>query len=446
MIARPQDVLAARKIITEGLEVGPQAQPCVCGAPRHQHGGSAMTGKCEATSCRRYRLDPVWALVYAALDSDGVGIGQAIADADNAERERHYRRNPRKPGQWSIGASDTQTCPRKIQYRNAPPPDLVPASEDSREARIGTMIHNDTTRQLKVLYPWRLFDMKVTVAGLDRESALDMFDPITGVVTDVKTAGDWRWDRLGDDGPDWTTWEQVLIYALALMEMGYLVTEVRLAYIKRCNGHDENFSMDWDAEAIAAAEAARDRLIGYATALDLGVDLPKTGTGPSTDALCRRCFARNDCWNIPLAEQLGRSPENVTILGTHPEDAEIAHAIETKVEASKARLAAEKVEDERKALVDGIEPGRYGPDGEFEAYTRRTGNTPLYKAAFEQVLDYLELPDGMRPSKDVVAVPRSRPNTIVVVGRTRKAVLDAEAKAERAAAKAAAKAAKDAGL
>jgi hypothetical protein len=440
VIARPQDVLAARQIINEGIEIGPQPQPCVCGAERYEHGGSNATGKCERTSCRRYRFDPVWVLVYAALAADGVGIGQAIADADEMSRAKHYRANPRKPGQWSIGASDTQTCPRKIQYRNAPPPDLVPASEDSREARIGTMIHNDTTRQLRVLYPWRLFDMKVTIAGLDRESALDMFDPITGVVTDVKTAGDWRWDRLGDDGPDWTTWEQVLLYALALAEMGYLITAVRLAYIKRCNGHDENFEMEWDDEAIAAAEAARDRLIGYAQSLDLGLDLPKTGTGPSTDALCRRCFARNDCWNIPLAEQLGRSPENVTILGTHPEDAEIAHAIALKVERSAARLAAKKVEDEAAALVDGIQPGRYGPNGEFEAYTKRTGNTPLYKAAFEQTLDYLELPDGMRPTKDVVTVPRTPSGRTVVVGRTRKAVLEAEAREARKAAKAAAKA------
>lgn len=432
MSANVQTIIAqqAAKIVAEGLPPGPRVHPCVCGAGRHAHSGAAGVGKCAETKCKRYRADRVWTLVYAALDADEVSVGDSLREYDRRERERHYRKNPRGEGEWSIGASDTGTCPRKIEYRNRPPEDFEPAPEDQREARMGTIIHNEVTRWMKALYPWRMFDLPVQIAGLDRKSALDMYDPVTGVVTDFKTAGDWRWDKLGEDGPDWETWEQVLLYALALVEAGYYVTRVRLVYVKRCNGHDENFEMEYDAPS---AEQARNRLLGYAETLDRGESLPKTGTGPSTDALCRRCFARFHCWNIPKAERLGRSPENLTILGEHPDDEHLAWAIEQKYEASRIRLEADKREDEAKALVDGIPPGRYGPDGVWEAWEIPKAGSPLYKDSFEQVREYLRLPPEMQPDPDAIEPIRGRGRIERKVGKVRKATLDAERKARKAA-------------
>ena len=419
----------AAKIVAEGVPFGPRTHPCVCGAARAAHSGARGVGKCTETGCRRYRADRVWTLVYEALDADEVSVGESLREYDRRERERHYKANPRGEGEWSIGASDTGTCPRKIEYRNRPPEGFEPAPEDQREARMGTIIHNEVTRWMKALYPWRLFDHPVQIAGLDRKSALDMYDPITGVVTDFKTAGDWRWEKLGEDGPDWETWEQVMLYALALEDEGYTVTRVRLVYVKRCNGHDENFEMEYDRPS---AEQARDRLLGYAEKLDRGESLPKTGTGPSTDALCRRCFARFDCWNIERAQQLGRSPENLTILGEQPDDEQFAWAIEQKVTASKARLDAEKAEKEAKALVDGIPAGRYGPDGEWEAWEVPKAGSPLYKASYEQVLEYLRLPPEMQPDPDDLSPIRGRGYVEHKVGRVRKATLDAERKRAKA--------------
>lgn len=419
----------AAKIVAEGLPIGPRMFPCVCGAGKHAHSGVAGIGRCEETECRRYRADRVWSAVYDALDADALTLGASLREYDMRERAKHYRLAPRGEGEWSIGASDTSTCPKKIEYRNKPPEGFEPAPEDNREARIGTIIHTEITRQVKALYPWRLFDHRVRIAGLDRDSALDMYDPITGVLTDFKTAGDWRWEQLAADGPEWSTWEQVLLYALAMIEEGYRVETVRLVYVKRCNGHDETFEMAFNRKA---AEAARDRLLGYATALDLGQELPKTGTGPSTDALCRRCFARNDCWNIPKAERLGRSPENVTVLGEHPEDEEIVWAIRQRTVAAKVRLAAEKAEDEAKALVDGIPTGRFGPNGEWESYEQQRAGTPNYKASFEQVVTYLDMPDGMRPAAENVVAVKNRGTTVHKVGPVRKAVLERERKARAA--------------
>lgn len=419
-------VKQARAIIAEGVPIGPRMDPCVCGAPKAVHSGAMGVGKCERTKCARYRADRVWTMVYNALDADALSLGHALREYDSRERAKHYRKNPRGEGEWSIGASDTSTCPRKIQYRNRPPEDFEPAPEDNREARMGTIIHTEVTRQMKALYPWRFFAMRVRIEGLDRESELDMYDPITAVLTDFKTAGDWRWEQLADDGPEWSTWEQGLLYGLAMEDLGYEVKTIRMVYVKRCNGHDETFEIPFDRKA---AEAARDRLIGYAEALDRGQDLPKTGTGPSTDALCRRCMARFDCWNIERAEELGRSPENLTILGEEPDDETTAWAIEQKVAASAARLAAEKVEKEAKALVDGISPGRYGPDGMWEAWEQPTAGSITYKASYEQVLTYLDMPDGVRPTSDTVQPIRGKGYVTPKVGKVRKATLDAERKA-----------------
>lgn len=419
----------AGEIVRSGLPVGPRMEPCACGAGRHAHSGKMGIGKCEETGCKRYRPDRAWKMAYEAVDAAAKTIGDALREFDARERVKHYALAPRKPGEWSIGASDTATCPRKIQYRNRPPEDFEPAPEDTREARMGTIIHTEVTRQLKALYPWRLFDFKVRIPGLDRDSALDIYDPITGIVDDIKTAGDWRWDKLGDGGPEWSVWEQVLLYGLALEEAGYWVKGLRLSYIKRCNGHDEVFEMEYDR---AAAERARERLLGYAEALDLGVELEKTGTGPSTDALCRRCFARNHCWNIPRAEELGRSPENVTILGEDPTEPEVIWAINERISTAATRLAAEKAEAEAKALVDGITEGRWGDDGEYEVYTQPIAPRANWKASYEKVLEYLDLPDGLRPKAEAVEPVKGRGSSTLKVGRTRKAVLEKERK-ERAA-------------
>ena len=431
MSAAAQRVIVeqAAKIVADGIPIGPRLYPCVCGAGKHAHAGTAGIGKCEETGCRRYRADRVWTMVYGALDADATRLGHSLREYDQRERAKHYRANPRGEGEWSIGASDTGTCPKKIEYRNRPPEGFEPAPEDNREARMGTIIHTEVTRQMKALYPWRLFDFPVRIAGLDRDSYLDMYDPIVACLTDFKTAGDWRWEQLADDGPEWTTWEQVLLYGLALVEAGYEVKTLRLVYIKRCNGHDETFEMEFDREA---AEAARDRLLGYAEALDRGEELERTGTGPTTDALCRRCFARVHCWNMDRAEALGRSPENVTILGEEPDDESIVWAIETKVAASAERLAAEKRENEAKALVDGIPTGRYGPDREFEVYEQPQAGKPSYKASYEQVLGYLDLPDGLRPKSDTIQPVKGKGYVVTKVGRVRKSVLDAERKARAA--------------
>jgi hypothetical protein len=418
---------AAATIIRDGYtDEGPddpkRVEPCTCGAPRGDHTGDHGTGKCEATGCRRYRANQTWALVYRVLDADRDTLGDAIRAADRRERNKHYRANPRKEGEWSIGASDTGTCPRAIQYRNAPPEGLELAPEDKRAARIGTIVHEETMRRMKALYPWRQFKRKVRIAGLDRDSELDMYDPLTGVVDDTKTAGDWKWDKIGDDGPDWETWEQVLLYGLALEEEGEYVTRCRLSYIKRCNGADETFEIPYNR---TQAEAARQRLLGYATALDNGWDLPKAGTGPSHGFPCSGCPFRWDCWNVPAAERVGRSPESYTVLGAEPEDETIVWAIEQRMEASAALGEAKRLYEERKVLLDGIPPGRYGPYEGYEQKNPGAGKVNEHRYVETLEANYV-LPDDERPPLDRLIRPTNPLSFHTRWGKVRKATLERE--------------------
>lgn len=421
-----RSVERARQLIADGeIPYGPRTHPCVCRAGIHAHAGASNSGGCKATGCKRYRADHGYELAYKALDAQRTTLGHALRAADDLERAAHYKANPRQPGEWSIGASDTSTCPRKIQYRNAPPEDMVYAPEDKREARMGTIIHTEVTRKMRMLYPWREFAGKVQIPGLDRESEFDSYDPVTGELEDYKTAGDWRWDVLGDEGPTQDVWEQVMLYAMAVIAAGRPVHTVRVSYIKRCNGHDETFVRDYDE---VMAKAALDRLLGYATSLDLGLDLPRTGTGPGSDALCRRCFARVHCWNMDTAAALGRSPESVTVLGTDPDDESIAWAVGEKVEAAKVRLDAQKAEDRAKALLDGLPAGRYG---DFEGYEKWGGGGEDAKARAAQLEQFYDLPDGERPPLENLPVPQRRRYQFVQWGRVRKATLEREAREGR---------------
>lgn len=398
----------ASKIIAEGLvPFGPRLHPCVCGAGQHLHGGKGNTGGCKETECARYRADLAYQLAYNALDAANESIGDIMKAWERQERAARRKANPKLPGQWSIGPSDAGTCRRKIMYREAPPEGYEPMPEDKSAARMGSIIHAETVRRMAALRPWQLFEQDVSLEGLDRPGRFDIYDPVTGIVDDVKTAGRWRWEQVGDHGPEEDTWAQSFLYGLALEDAGNLVTEIRLRYVARDHGHDEVFSRPYD-RAFAVAE--RDKLIATATALDLGQELPRDRSGPSTDALCQRCEARVHCWGLDRAAELGRSGESLVFLGDPVDRQATEWAISQLVERRQVRLDAAKAETEAAALLDGVEPGDYG---EYAGYPKRTGGGPAYKQRLEQVQEWWDIPADERPAFEAVATATAKAGTSV---------------------------------
>lgn len=430
-MARPisYPVEQARKILDEGIPYGPRLHPCVCGAGRHAHSGANRTGRCAATRCDRYRVDKAYELAYEAADAQLLSLGQALRKADRLLREQHRAENPVDPGTWRIGASDTGTCRRQIWYRNKHP-ELGTAWSDEREAMVGTMIHEGAEKRLGLIYPWRLYEFWVTIPGLDRRSRIDWYDPVTCEVGDTKTAGRYRWDRYNDDGPTKATWEQVLLYGLALEDAGYPVHTIRIDVLHREKGHDQPHVRPYDRKE---AEAARDYLLGLATGLDLDLDpddaFPRDGDGVDRDEICRRCPFRNDCWNIPAAEQARRSPYSYTLLGPSPEEESVIWAIEQHVDAKAAENAAKARVAEVKDLLNGIEPRRYGP---YQGSVSGGSNGPDWAEYAERLKSYYDLPEAMRPPLDAIDPPRDRRYTYVRWGKVPKSVLAKEARAAKA--------------
>lgn len=422
----------ARRILAEGLPYGPQLDPCVCGAGRHAHAGADRGGSCTSTGCKRYRADKAYQYAYKARDAGLKGLAGLLRDADRLEREERRKNNPRAEGEWSIGASDTDTCPRRIWYRNTPPADYTPGPTDKRAADAGTMLHREITRRVLTVCPWYEHDVKVRIAGLDRDSEADLYDPIAGDLIDVKTAGRWKWEQIGDHGPEVETWDQALLYALALEESGRYVANVKLWYYNREQGLSEPFTRVWDDAARKQANAARERLLGYATALDMGAELPRFEDASPRHPICSRCEALRHCWSLDAAAVTGRSGYSLTYLGPSPDEEKWAWAIEQKLDADKALREAKARVEAAKDLLVGIEPGRYGG---FEGWEKPTPNSGGVnnKAYIEQIAQFYEMPEDQRPPFEKIPIPRYRTSTYMHFAPVRRAKLEAEAQAGGAA-------------
>lgn len=267
----------------------------------------------------------------------------------------------RDAGKWGVGPSDHTSCHKQIEYRERPPEGYVPDPVDKSAAIMGTLIHDALTVARQEAYPWRMFGVKVLVPGLDVEGEADEFDPVTGRVTDYKTAGDYKWDRIGKLGPPDGEWKQVLDYALGLEDFGHTVTEVELLYANRASGLWESFKRPYSRDAALAGVL---ELHGIIDSLDAGHPLPRVRSGdellgPTVNALCARyCPAVRHCWNLDEVPP-ERTPEGWLLVRDDVDGAVTA----TLTEYDDARAAAregKKRQDYTRALLEGLEPGRYG--------------------------------------------------------------------------------------
>lgn len=399
---------------------GPTPFPCKCGAPYWAHAGKDHQGKGPA-KCRRYARDKMFERMLGALDGR---VDDPIRTARRVAREERAKgRIPREPGTWGVAPSDTTSCPRAVWYRemvrnDTPPEGFVADPSPDGEAFIGTLLHDAIMRLLEVAYPWREYESPVVLPGLDtRNSKADWYDALIAHLHDLKSAGRWMWDHIGDDGPDEAVWEQVMVYAWAKIRDGQPVRTVGLTYLNRENGRTETFTRPYDPDM---AVRAMERLANMATALELGqvLDRHPDRSGPSNDPICGRCFARSHCWNIPQAERLGRSPESYTALGAEPDDPTIEAAALAAIAARKARLAAEKDETVADTRLVGIAPGVYGS----VRVDPPSGSNGVNTYAWAKVLaDNYMLPDGVRPPIDTLPVPQKKPSTKVKVALVRAA-------------------------
>jgi hypothetical protein len=412
---------------------GPFLDPCACGKPRHEHSGPTHAGRWQIidadgakvrSACTKWRPDVVEAKARAVAAADGRDI---LAVYREHQRNEHRKTaQPKESGQISLGASDAGACKRSVWYRNFADTleDYVPAFVDDKKSLMGTSIHESFLGATKALYPWRQIEMRLTVPGFDRDVRIDSYDPYTGVVEDLKTAGDAKW-RMLVDGPTEGTWKQTRIYGFGLEEAGYLVTELRLVYVHREGDKaPEVFTEPYDR---AKALEAVSELATLGDLLAAGVVPEREGDGPDSGYPCAYCPARNHCWNVDTAATVGRGPVSVTLLGLSPEDKEVEWALSQYRDGLAIENEGKSVKAKFKAMLDGIEPGRYG-DLVWAEDTRWEKDTNSYIRALENAL---VTPEALRPSMEALqkVAERRFPRTSQAVRPVRAATLAKEAKA-----------------
>lgn len=403
---------------------------CVCGTARYQHGGRTGAGRCLDCGCARFRWDPA--------DRAARRAAAAADDEPSVALRRYARRSQRRRtagkeragGSWSVGPSDHSACHRAIGYRENPPPDYEPIPIPKDEADVGTMLHNEFTRARRLTYPWRRFNVTVTVPGLDRPGRADEVDDLIGRVTDYKTAGDWKWEQVGKNGPPDADWKQVHDYALGLAEDGFRPQDLEIIYINREHGRAERFVRPYSRlYALAAVTELHDIL----DALDEGRELPRLRAGdellgPTVNSLCARyCPAVNHCWGLDTVPA-DRTPEGWLLAR---DDEGVASALVTYAAARDQESEVEKVKKYARTLLTGVEPGRYGnmtlgwSGGNLgDPKPDRAARLAQLEAAMRMARDTGEVP----PDPDELEYPqiRLRSNVTIAVKPVRAARLESE--------------------
>lgn len=226
-----------------------------------------------------------------------------------------------------------------------------------------------------------------------------------------------------------------MLYAWVLRQLGYAVEEIELLVLHREKGLSEPFRMAYD-EAIA--QKALDWIADVALQIELGMlDSDPTGgrdePGPSTSTMCAKlCPARRHCWNMDDAAALGRSPENLTLLGLDPDEAEVEAKISDLVALRESRLAIAREEDAMRALLDGVDLREYG---DYKPTTKPTKGTS-WKKYQELIEAYWNDPERpIDPPK-----PPTSTGSSTTWGRVSKAERDRREKARQKALAAAQKA------
>jgi len=385
------------------------AIPCAiggCGVPEALHADELG---------HPHLIPPAYALALAALEAEGRGWMDVVADGLAAEYRPSGSKSPRP--------SDAGACERSVWYRTRPPAGYVPRTDiDRKKAALGSIIHKAGETYRPVAFPWRRFEMAIRVPGLDGTYKIDEYDPITGTVYDTKSAGDAKWLILAD-GPVDDMWEQLRTYAWALYRAGYPVRRLCIVIVNRENGRDEQHWEDFDPDVCMAAVG---KLVALGTALDAGVIPDRAGRGPR-DWRCQWCEAMRHCWNVDEADRLGRGPVSLTLLGAEPGEAAIVWAAREFLKASKTANEAKARADFLKDLLQGLPTGPYGADREDGGVeiTNHTSTSVDYKGAYEYLLELWDLPEDQRPPAMLLPGPKSKKSITQTAKTPRKATTPA---------------------
>lgn len=375
--------------------------------------------------CRRCYRD--WRTTVTAHERADDHPADALREWDDSRARSGKTARAHAKGEFGIGPSDLNACPKAVEFRENPPEGHVPIPLDKTAAWMGSLIDLALKRARRKRYPWRMFDVSIEIPGLSEPGEADEFDPIIGRVTDYKSAGRWKWDKYGAEGPPESEWEQLSTYALGLEERGYDVHELEVIAANRENGVMESHRRPYNRRVALAAVA---KLHAMDEALTAGRSLPRTHDGPTTDPICARfCPHVKTCWNLDEVPE-NRTPESWLFAR---DDEDVAKVLADYVATGRQETDAKKTKAPLRAMLTGVEAGRYGD----VTLAWKGGNVldpkPDPEARVEQLEQAIQVARELgippQPPEDLPYPQKTaRSNVSIDVRPVRKAVLDEEAR------------------
>lgn len=291
--------------------------------------------------------------------------GQLIADVLTEDDGSH---DPREVTASSIGG-----CLRQSAWRLAG----VPFSDDEPRhpsAAIGGAIHDRIADRIAARGLGVLIEHQVThdYRGRSWTGRLDMYDAAsaamsidgTGVLVDVKTCGDWAWNRAVSQVVPYEHAMQAGLYAIGCEDAGWNVSQLRWIFIHRSTGKICEIAVEWNATYGRAAVHRRLDEIIDAAADPQNAPREAQGIVDRGFSECNSCPFRTECWG---------PQDGVVDIGPHPMEV-IRRADGLGRRYMSAREAKKSAEDQMTAArSELINLGVFGPLGATEVrYDGRT--------------------------------------------------------------------------
>ena len=329
-------------------------------------------------------------------------VGAAFRAA-NASRARSQQR--------ALGMSELGGCRRQAGFKvlgiepTNPEEERTDKYADSREAMIGTMIHETILPQMQAMSMTAEIEVRVVLRfeGLpDIPGSSDLIDASEGLVLDIKTVGHNGIEFVKSRGPSKKHLWQTHGYATASIQAGIPITCIALVYIDRSDGQViYTHYQDYDPHIV-------DDIEGWwreVNATDDPFTLPRDEHGPGLSKICDWCEFLTACWG-PDAVAGAKGVQKIILDETLPEERVIeieAMLQKYKDSADKEKTAQAEKKFAREVLT-GADSGTYG------SMVLRWGNPSIYEqldsGAAERALTAAGLP--------VPKVERSRDATINV--------------------------------
>jgi PD-(D/E)XK nuclease superfamily len=289
-------------------------------------------------------------------------INAIVGAAFRAANAKRARSQQKKLGMSELGGCRRQAGFKVLGFEPTNPHEArTDKYADSREAMIGTMIHETILPQIRAMSLTAEIEVPVVLQfdGLPEiPGSSDLIDASEGLILDLKTVGGYGADFVKSRGPSKKHLWQTHGYATAAIQSGIPINSIALVYLDRSDGQVVHVHyQDYDPHIVTDMEEWWREV----TSTDDPFTLPRDEKGPGLSKMCDWCEWMSACWG-PDATPGQKGVQKVVLDEVPPSQRrdEVEEFLRKYKEASdREKEALEEKKFAREVLV-GAESGVYG--------------------------------------------------------------------------------------